>query len=261
MATAAAFFDLDKTILATSASMALTGPLVRSGMLRRRDVWRAAQSSLAYHLLDATHERSERLKDDLAQMVAGWSVEEFDAVVEAALTETITPVVYREALDAISAHQAAGHAVVLVSASADAIVRPIARILGADAVIATRLEAVDGRYTGEITFYDYGEAKPEAVRAMAKDNGWSLEHSWAYSDSITDEPLLRVVGHPVTVNADRALARIAREEGWKMRRWEEPVRLRHTGEIASLTAAGVIVAGIVAVLVYRRRSGQQPGMA
>ncbi|MDO5495317.1 MAG: HAD family hydrolase [bacterium] len=253
MATSAAFFDLDKTILATSASLVLTGPLLKAGLIGKRDVMRAAQSQLAYHLLDATHERSERVKDDLAQMVSGWSVAEFDAVVASALTESIQPVVYREALDAISAHHAAGHDVVIVSASAEAIVRPIMRLLDADGMIATELEIADGRYTGGISHYNYGDAKPLAMAAMADRRGWDLERCWAYSDSITDEPLLRSVGHPVAVNPDRALLRIARDEAWSVRRWDQQVVLNRSGEIGLAAAAGVGAAVLAAILLLRRR--------
>lgn len=253
MASSAAFFDLDKTILATSASLALTGPLLRSGLMRRRDMMRAAQSQLAYHLLDATHERSERMKDDLAQMVSGWSVAQFDSVVASSLMESIQPVVYREALDAISAHHAAGHDVVIVSASAEAIVRPIMRLLDADGMIATQLAIEDGRYTGEIAGYNYGPAKPMAMAAMADRRGWDLEKCWAYSDSITDEPLLRAVGHPVAVNPDRALLRIAREEGWSVRRWEQQVVLNRSGEIGLAAALGVGLAAAATALYLRRR--------
>lgn len=254
MADSAAFFDLDKTILARSASMALTRPLLRAGLMRRRDVIRAAQSQLAYHLLDATHARSERLKDDLAQMVSGWSVREFDAVVEAALTETIQPVVYREALDAISTHHAAGHDVIIVSASAAAIVRPVMHMLNADGMIASELEIADGLYTGEIASYNYAEAKPEAMAAMAERRGWDLAECWAYSDSITDEPLLRSVGHPVAVNPDRALARIAREEGWDVRKWETQVVLNRPGDRELAAAVTIALVALAVVVLLRRRS-------
>ena len=258
MATSAAFFDLDKTILARSASLALTGPLLRAGLVRKRDIVRSAQSQLAYHLLDATHERSERLKDDLAQMVTGWSVTEFDAVVEAALTDSIQPVVYREALDAIAAHQAAGHEVVLVSASAEAILRPIMHMLEVDGVIATQLEVADGRYTGAIKFYNYGEAKAVALREMAALRGWDLRECWAYSDSITDEPLLRAVGNPVAVNPDRALARIAREESWPIRRWDQQVLLQ-TGRKLKVAIGIAAVVGAVALTVAARNQGRSRG--
>lgn len=253
MARVAAFFDLDKTILATSASLALTRPLLRSGLITHRDIARSAQAQIAYLLLDASHERSERMKDALAEMVRGWSVAEFDSVVAEALTTEIEPVVFLEALDAISAHHAAGHDVIIVSASAEAIVRPVMHLLRADGMIASHLESVDGRYTGEIDTYNYGPAKPAAMAEMARQQGWDLAECWAYSDSITDEPLLRAVGHPVAVNPDRALARIAREEGWEVRIWRRPVPLRSPSTSSTLLTVGVAAVLILTFWLTRRR--------
>lgn len=252
MSRAAAFFDLDKTILAQSASMALTGPLLRSGMLTRRAMARSAQAQLAYHLLDATHERSERVKDALAQMVSGWSVAGFDAVVSEAITTDIAPIVYAEALDAISAHHAAGHEVVIVSASAEAIVRPVMRLLEAEGMLATALEEEDGTYTGGITYYNYGDAKPAAMEALAERRGWDLSRCWAYSDSITDEPMLRAVGHAVAVNPDRALARIAREEGWTIRQFSKPVPLRRQDQVSTAAVLGGVALIVGTIILIRR---------
>lgn len=256
MSRAAAFFDLDKTILAQSASMALTGPLLRSGMLTRRDMARSAQAQLAYHLLDATHERSERVKDALAQMVSGWSVAGFDAVVAEAISTDIAPIVYAEALDAISAHHAAGHDVVIVSASAEAIVRPVMHLLNAQGMLATTLEEEAGTYTGGITSYNYGDAKPAAMAAMAERRGWDLARCWAYSDSITDEPMLRSVGHPVAVNPDRALAKIARETGWTVRQFSKPVPLRRQDQASTAAVVGGLVLIAGAVILVRKLRGR-----
>lgn len=253
MTRSAAFFDLDKTILATSASLALTQPLLNSGMITRMDIARGFHSQLTYHLFDASHERSERVKDSLSEMVRGWSVAQFDAVVAEALTTYIEPMVYREALDAIAAHQAAGHDVIISSASADALVRPIMNMLGADGMIASVLEEKDGVYTGVISHYNYGEAKATAARDLARRHGWDLESSWAYSDSITDEPLLRVVGNPVAVNPDKALVRVARDEGWTVLRFESPVRLGRRVTIPVAAGIGLLVLGAVGFWLWRRR--------
>lgn len=249
-----AFFDLDKTVLATSATLALTGPLLRSGLMSHLDLARGLQAQLGYHLLDASHERSERVKDSLSSMVAGWPVSEFERVMNEALHSQIEPIVYREALDAISAHHAAGHAVILSSASAEAIVRPIMQLLGANGMIATVLEERGGVYTGSIAHYNYGEAKAIAARELAARNGWDLTQSWAYSDSVTDEPLLRVVGNPVAVNPDRPLAKIAREEGWQIRRFDQPVRL--ADRVVSPLAVGAALAaiGTLAFVLWRRKA-------
>jgi phosphoserine phosphatase len=104
--------------------------------------------------------------------------------------------------------------VIIVSTSGQEVVAPIGVLLGASTVIATRMEVTDGRYTGQVEFYAYGQAKADQVRALAAERGYSLPHCYAYSDSVTDLPMLEIVGHPRAVNPDRALRRIAQQRGW-----------------------------------------------
>jgi hypothetical protein len=104
--------------------------------------------------------------------------------------------------------------VVIVSTSGKEVVAPIGVLLGVSSVIATRMEVTDGHYTGLVEFYAYGEAKAEQVRMLAAERGYSLPHCYAYSDSVTDLPMLEIVGNPRAVNPDRALRRIAQRRGW-----------------------------------------------
>jgi phosphoserine phosphatase len=118
-------------------------------------------------------------------------------------------------------------------------VGPIGNLLGASEVIATRMEVADGRYTGEMEFWAYGEAKASRVRELAGLRGYLLRDCYAYSDSITDLPLLEAVGHPRVVNPDRALRRIAR-----MRQWPVLAFSARSGRAESeLRAAGIPAAG------------------
>ena len=131
------------------------------------------------------------------------------------LDEVVTPIIFTEALDLIEEHQAAGRQGRDRVVSARRGRRPLGEFLGVDDVIATRAEVDDdGDYTGELAFYGYGPHKAEAIRGMAGREGLDLAASYAYSDSVTDEPMLRAVGHPVAVNPDRELARVARDEEW-----------------------------------------------
>ena len=94
--------------------------------------------------------------------------------------------------------------------------QPLAEYLGVDGAIASRAVVdLDGRYTGEMAFYAYGPFKAEAIRDLAQFEGIDLAASYAYSDSYTDVPMLEAVGHPVAVNPDRVLARLARDRGWE----------------------------------------------
>jgi hypothetical protein len=105
--------------------------------------------------------------------------------------------------------------------------RPIGDMLGVDHVIATRMVVADGKYTGEIAFYAYGEGKAEAIREVAAERGYDLAQCWAYSDSATDRPMLEAVGNPVAVNPDKSLRRHAAENGWRLREFRRPVRVRN----------------------------------
>ena len=143
------------------------------------------------------------------------------------LDEVLTPIIYAEALELIEEHKQAGRKTVIVSSSPIETVEPLGEHLGVDDVIATRARLdAQGRYTGELEFYAYGPHKADAIREMAVAEGIDLANSYAYSDSITDLPMLELVGNPVAVNPDRELTRVAREREWEMRWFQHPVRLR-----------------------------------
>jgi len=223
---AAAFFDLDKTIIATSTSAALTGPLYRGGLVSRSDVLKSAASHIQYILGNADAEATEKLRKQLSETATGWEVSKVREIVNEAVTSHIDPHVYQEAVDLIADHHELGHDVVIISASATELVEPIAKLLGADHYVGTVLTIEDGKYTGDIEFYAYGEFKAEAMRELAEIYDYSLADSYAYTDSITDVPMLETVGHGTVVNPDRELRQLATECGWDMVRFQNPVTLR-----------------------------------
>ena len=250
----AAFFDLDKTVIAGSSSFALSRAFLDGGLLTRTGALRGLYAQLGYLSFGADHDQTERMKDRLARLSRGWDVAHTEAVVAAALEEHIRPVVYAEAVELIAAHRAAGEDVVIVSASSEAVVRPIAGLLGADHVIATRPVVADGRFTDRLEFYAYGPTKASAIRELAEERGYDLASSHAYSDSITDLPMLEAVGRPVAVNPDRALRRHAVANGWPVRDFTRPVRLRPRRRVPA--AAALTLAAVLA-LVLARRAGQR----
>jgi HAD superfamily hydrolase (TIGR01490 family) len=251
----AAFFDLDKTIIATSSASAFSRPFLAGGLLTRRSALRTGVAHVRYLLSGADAAQTERLRVQLSRMVTGWDVELVRQIVARTLHESIDPAVYAEAVQLIDEHHAAGHDVVIVSASAAEIVEPVAALLGADHVIATRMAVTEGRYTGGIDFYAYGENKAAAIRELAAREGYDLASSSAYSDSITDAPMLGEVGHGHAVNPDRALRRLAGERGWQVLTFQRPVRLtslrRPSGRLAAVAAATAGVALVGAVLLWR----------
>ena len=250
---AAAFFDLDKTIIAKSSVLAFGRPLYREGLLSRRAIVRSAYAQVVFMLVGADEKKMDKLRKAMLDMIRGWNQHEVAGIVRETLDEVVTPIIFSEALDLIERHQSQGRSVIIVSSAPEEVVRPLGDFLGVDDVIATRAEVdAAGNYTGEMAFYGYGPHKADAIRALASRESVDLAASYAYSDSITDEPMLRVVGNPVAVNPDRDLARLARYEEWPILRFERPVRLRSRLPVPSrpvmAVTAAVATAGAGAVL-------------
>jgi HAD superfamily hydrolase (TIGR01490 family) len=253
----AAFFDLDKTIISRSSSLALGRPLYRAGMVSRSQLMRGAYAQLVYLLIGADESRMEKLKEGMLQLTKGWDRTQVERLVHDVMLEVIDPFVYQEALDLIAEHQAAGRRIYIVSSSPEEVVRPLAAHFGVSGVIATRAQVgPDNRYTGELEFYAYGEQKAEAIRALATRARVNLAGSFAYSDSVTDVPMLETVGHPVAVNPDRELRHIAEDREWEIRNFRNPVRLRSRiadavpPKRAGVAAAAVGAAAVAGVLVW-----------
>lgn len=252
----AAFFDLDKTIIAGSSTLAFSGPLRDRGLIGRRALLRSGYAQLLLMVAGADADFMERMRHRVSALCAGWDVAEVRAVIDQALNEILEPMIYAEAAALIERHHQAGHHVVVVSASGEEMVQPIAAALGADHCVATQMSVIDGRYTGDIDFYCYGEGKATAARTLAERHGYRLEDCFAYSDSITDLPMLEVVGHPHAVNPDRALRRVARARGWPILNFVAPVPLRDRmrDRVRSLLPARTIavacaVGGLAAIAV------------
>ena len=222
----AAFFDLDKTVISKSSSLALSRPMYRAGLVSRSALLRGAFAQIVYLLVGADERKMERLKDSMLALTVGWERQQVEDIAREALTTLIDPYIYLEAVDLMELHRARGRRVFIVSSSPEEVVRPLAEHLGAVEVIATRAEVQDGRYTGKLAFYCYGANKAVAMEEVAARDGVDLSSSYAYSDSITDLPMLEAVGQPVAVNPDRDLRRIAAERGWQVRDFRRPVRLR-----------------------------------
>lgn len=255
--TAAAFFDLDKTIIAKSSTLAFTRPMFKAGLLQGSALAKAGIAQAYYQAFGADHSQLERVKDELADLTKGWQQDEVIAVVEETVDQVIAPLAYSEALAIIDDHRRAGRKVVVVSASPVEIVRPLCRFLGIEDVIATVSEVDEsGTYTGNIVLYSYGQGKAEAMIAMAAKEGIDLDQSYAYSDSVTDLPMLEAVGHPVVVNPDSELAMIAEDRGWEIRHFQSAVTLRD--KVTARSAGGAaVVTGIAAVLAYWALKGRK----
>ena len=253
----AAFFDLDKTVIAKSSALAFGRPFYRDGLITRRDVVKSAYAQLMFRLGGTDEQTMARTRDYLAALCKGWRVEQVRQIVAETLNELINPYVYAEAAILIGEHQAAGRDVVLVSASGEEMVRPIGELLGVTDVIATRMGIVDGRYSGEVEFYAAGPSKVSGVRELAAERGYDLAQCYAYSDSSSDLPLLECVGHPSVVNPDRGLRRVAVENSWPVLEFRHPVplgrRLRERPAVPVAAAALSVGVGVaIGIALYGR---------
>jgi HAD superfamily hydrolase (TIGR01490 family) len=262
----AAFFDLDKTIIAKSSTLAFGRPFYQGGLINRRTVLRSAYAQFVFALSGADQDQMDRMRDYLTAMCTGWDVQQIRDIVNETLHEIIDPLVYDEAVELIALHKELGRDVIIISSSGDEVVRPIGEMVGADEVIATRMVVVDGRYTGEIEFYAYGPHKAAGLRALAEERNYDLTECYAYSDSITDVPMLEAVGHPFVVNPDRALRRVATERGWPVLAFTNavPLRERLSGLRAPPPITSAVVGGVLAAVTLLawyarlRRGAQQP---
>lgn len=264
MGRSAAFFDLDKTVIATSSALAFGRPFYRDGLITKRDVVKTAYAQFVFKRAGADEQTMVRTRDYMAALCKGWKVDQVKQIVGETLHDLIDPYIYAEAATLIEEHQAAGRDIILVSASGEEMVQPIGAQLGVNDVIATRMKAEDGRYTGEIEFYAAGPAKVEAVRKMAAERGYDLADCYAYSDSVSDVPLLAAVGHPSAVNPDKSLRREATDRGWQILEFRHPIplarRLRNRPAVPVAAAAlslGVGVAIGIAWYGRRRRARSQ----
>ncbi|HET7388401.1 MAG TPA: HAD-IB family hydrolase [Nocardioidaceae bacterium] len=258
----AAFFDLDKTIIAKSSTLAFSRSFYAGGLISRGSVLRSAYAQFVYLVGGADHDQMEKMREFLSELCAGWDVATVQEIVADTLHHIVDPLVFDEAVGLIEEHHLAGRDVIIVSASGTEVVEPIGEMLGADGVIATRMGVADGKYTGRIDFYAYGENKATAITELADSAGYDLSRSFAYSDSITDIHMLEVVGHPYAVNPDKELRKQATARGWPVLVFSKPVALRSRMRLpqskptlAALALGTAAAVGGAVYLAARRRIG------
>jgi HAD superfamily hydrolase (TIGR01490 family) len=239
---AAAFFDLDRTLIAGSSGLPWARAAARAGLISRRQMARWGVDALRFRLRGSTDEATEKLLGEIKQVFDGVPARLIARMAPEVLVGVL-PRIYPEMLEEVHGHQDAGRPTFIVSAASDELVQMLARILYMDGGIGTAYEiGEDGHFTGELGgAFMYGEGKVEAIRRLAAERDIDLAESYAYSDSASDLPMLRAVGRPVVVNPDEELTRIARDEGWRVMRFE---RLGRRLALAGLTAT-LLVAGVL----------------
>ena len=250
----AAFFDLDKTLIEGSSALHFGRAAYKAGMVSRRQLASDVWANLKFRLNGSTDQGTDELRERILASIAGQRVVDLARMGPDVLAG-ILPLLYREVLDEAYAHQDAGMPVYIVTAASQELAEVLAHVLVLDGGLGMRSEVRDGVYTGKAAGpFTYREGKAEAIRELATREGIDLTESYAYSDSESDLPMMRAVGHPVAVNPDRVLERVAREEGWRIMRFDKlGRRLKWAAAVASVALVGAGGGGYVAARARRPR--------
>jgi HAD superfamily hydrolase (TIGR01490 family) len=248
---AAAFFDLDRTLMEGSSAFQFGRAAYRHGLMSRRQLLSDGMANLRFRLRGSTDADTHALRDRISHALAGTRVRDLERLGVDVLAGVL-PRLYPQMLEVAWAHQDAGRRVYIVTAAAGELAEMLARVLAFDGGVGSQFSSVrDGVYTGEPTgLFIYRSEKAEAIRQLAGREGIDLAQSYAYSDSESDLPMLEVVGHPVVVNPDGDLLRTARERGWEVLRFDRLKRRLQT----SLALTGAAVAGGVGSVALARRT-------
>ena len=240
----AAFFDLDKTLMQGSSGFQFARAVREAGMMSRRQLVSDGIANLRFRLHGASDEQSEALRIRIATSLEGVRVRDLERL-GVRVMQRILPRLYPQMLTIAYAHQDAGRPAYIVTAASQDMAQVLARVMSFDGALGSALSEVEGGvYTGRPTgAFLYGRAKAVAIEQLAASEGFDLSACYAYSDSISDAPMLRAVGHPVVVNPDSDLADLARAEGWEI------LRLDRLGQKLTLAGIAAVAAAASALTV------------
>ena len=247
--TAAVFFDLDRTLIAGSSAFEFGRAAYKAGLLSRKQLARDAWENVLFRLKGSTDERTDALKERIGEALAGTEVRDLQRLAPAVLAGVL-PRLYPQMLAIAYEHQDAGRPIFICTAASQEMAELMAVVLTFDGAIGSVSEVRDGRYTGrEGGPFTYREGKAQAIRDLAGREGIDLAASYAYSDSESDLPMLRLVGHPVAVNPDSDLRRIAADENWEVLTFD---RLHRRLKLAGALAGSAALAGAAVPVAARR---------
>jgi HAD superfamily hydrolase (TIGR01490 family) len=250
----AAFFDLDRTLVAGSSGFYWARAAMDAGMISRRRMASIVIENARFRIGGSTDESTDRVRAQIAQLIAGQRAIDMRRMMPEVLAGVL-PRLYPQMLRLAYDHQDAGRQVFIATAASQEMASMLSHVLGFDGGIGSRSEVVDGLFTGrDADVFAYRDGKAKRIRALAQERGIDLAASYAYSDSESDLPMLRLVGHPVAVNPDAELARIAVEEGWETLRFEQLGR--RVKALAAVLAMGLV--GTAGRAVASRRVAAAP---
>ena len=252
-----AFFDLDKTLIEGSSALHFARAAYRNGLISRRQMARDVWANVKFRLEGSTDETTKVLQDRIAEAIAGQRRVDLMRLGQQVLAGVL-PAVYPQMLQEAHDHQDAGRLAYVVTAASNELAETLATVLVLDGGIGNRSEVRDGVYTGRPEgHFTYRDGKAAAIRDLAERENIDLAASYAYSDSKSDLPMLRAVGHPVAVNPDRHLEQVAREEGWRIMRFDQLARRLRLAAAATNLA---LVGGGGGYLVGRLRASGRFGL-
>jgi HAD superfamily hydrolase (TIGR01490 family) len=233
----AAFFDLDRTLIAGSSSFQFGRAAYKAGLMSRRDIARDTFENVKFRLNGSTDKTTDAVRERVGKMLEGAKVRDLQRLSGTVLAGVL-PRLYPRMLEVAYAHQDEGRPIFICTAAAQEMAELMAIVLTFDGAVGSVSEVIDGHYTGRPGGpFTYREGKAQAIRELAEREGIDLAASWAYSDSESDLPMLRAVGHPVAVHPDKTLARVARQEGWEILRFDRR-RMRYAGAAVAAAAVG-----------------------
>lgn len=210
----------------------------RAGIISRRQLAADVVENLRFRLKGSTDESADKLMNRVGELIAGQRVADFERLGPEVMAGVL-PRLYPQMLNIAWKHQDEGREVYIVTAATQETAQVIATVIGFDGGLGTRLEQQDGRYTGKLEAFAYREGKPQLMAELAAERDIDLAASYAYTDSESDLPMLRAVGHAVAVNPDAELTQIAKDEEWEILRFDPLAgRLRMAGALAAATVLG-----------------------
>jgi HAD superfamily hydrolase (TIGR01490 family) len=247
----AAFFDLDRTLMAGSSAFQFGRAAYQAGLVSRRQLARDAWENLLFRLRGSTDAGTDAVRDRIGRSLTGVRVRDLQRLAPDVLAGVL-PRLYPRMLRIAYEHQDAGRPIFICTAASQEMAELMALVLTFDGAVGSVAEVVDGHYTGRPGGpFTYREGKAQAIRELAGREAIDLAASWAYSDSESDLPMLRAVGHPVAVNPDATLARVAREQGWEVLRFE---RLGRRLRVAGAALGAAALGGLGSAAVARARA-------
>jgi len=246
-ARSAAFFDLDKTLMQGSSGFQFARAVREAGLMSRRQLVSDGIANLRYRLKGAGDEQAEALRARIATSLEGMRVRDLQRL-GVHVMQRILPRLYPQMLTIAYAHQDAGRPVYIVTAASQDMAEMLARVMTFDGALGSSLSEIeDGVYTGRPSgTFLYGPAKAVALEQLAAREGFDLSQCYAYSDSFSDAPMLRAVGHPVVVNPDADLDALARDGDWEILRLD---RLGRKLALASMLGVAVLASGATAAFL------------